>query len=115
MKVLVGGLRVAGALLAMAAASSVAQVPQTQIVDDSKAMVAPEEFAVFPWDFLPATKESFEGAKACGMNLAGFVLPENLDVVQSAGMKCWVSDPAIKIRGNEKASDGEIEATVKDA
>lgn len=114
MKFIGGALRAAGVLLAVTAASAVAQVPMSQIVDDSDAMVPPEEFVVFPWDFLPATKEQYEGAKACGMNLAGFVLPENLDVVKAAGMKCWVSDPAIKIRGNEKASDEEIERTAKE-
>lgn len=110
----ISGLRVVGVLLAVAAGNAMGQVPLTQIVDDAKAMVGPEEFAVFPWDFLPATKESYEGAKECGMNLAGFVLPGDLDKVQAAGMKCWVSDPAIKIRGNEKASEEEIEKTVKE-
>jgi hypothetical protein len=111
------GLRVVlGVLAAMAmtAGRVAAQVPQTQIVDDSKAMVPPEEFAVFPWDYLPATKEAYEEARECGMNLAGFVLPEDLDKVQAAGIKCWVADPEIKIRGAEKATDAEIEAKVKE-
>ncbi len=84
---------------------------ETQIVD-SPATVAPEVFPIFPWDILPAKKEAYADAKSCGFNLAGFVHPENLDLVASAGLKCFVASPLIKIRGNEKVSDEEIAQAV---
>jgi len=47
------------------------------------------------------------------------VKAEDLDTVHDAGLKCFVSDPAIKIRGKgkdggEAMSDEQINAAVKD-
>jgi len=99
------------ALLCAASASS-AQANSTP--DSAATAPAPESFAIFPWDRMKPSVEAYRGAKECGFNLAGFVRPENLDMVKEAGLKCFVSDPAIKIRENEKASDEEIAAVAKD-
>lgn len=81
---------------------------QTLPVEASRARVGPETFAIFPWDILKASKASYEQAKECGFNLAGFVDPENLDLVQAAGLKCFVRSDSIKIRENPRISDDQI-------
>src|SRR5262245_59138109 len=63
--------------------------------------VGPEFLAIFPWDHLPATQADYHQARECGFNLAGFVAPENLDLVAAAKMKCFVSDPSINPRGEK--------------
>ncbi len=93
---------------------SFAAIAQTLPVEAAHAPVEPETFPIFPWDILKATKESYAQAKECGFNLAGFVNADNLDLVQSAGLKCFVSSASIKIRDNEKVSDDEITATAKE-
>ena len=76
-------------------------------------LVSPEVFPIFPWDHWHASKAAYEEARACGFNLAGFAEPGDLDTIQSAGLKCFVSDPSILVRGGEKLSDNEVNARVK--
>jgi hypothetical protein len=85
--------------------------PKSQIVEEID-LAPPEVFPIFPWDILPAKQAAFEEARQCGFNLAGFVQPENLDLVAAAGMKCFVSDPSIEIRGKQ-STDEEIAQRVK--
>jgi hypothetical protein len=97
--------------IALCALSAFAQ-PESQIVDKIDFLVEPDVFPIFPWDILPAKESAYEEAKECGFNLAGFVHPENLDLVAKAKMKCFVSDESIAIRG-EKLSDEEIDKRMK--
>src|SRR5689334_19598169 len=75
---------------------------QNDIPKEAPPTVEPEVFPIFPWDQIQPTTQAYREAKECGLNLVGFVHPENLDLVRQAGMKGFVSDPAIKIRGDAK-------------
>ena len=75
--------------------------------------VGPETFPIFPWDRLQGSKSACEEAKACGFNLAGFAGVGELDAVAAAGMKCFVTDTSIEIRGAEKLTDDEVNDRVK--
>jgi hypothetical protein len=75
--------------------------------------VPPGDFAIFPWDHLAGGKDVFEQARDCGFNIAGFVTTSSLDMVQAAGLKCFVTDPLIAVRGSEKFSDEEITSRVR--
>src|SRR2546426_658936 len=60
-----------------------------------------EFFALTPWDRLRGSEgrlsvdEAARGMKACGMNLAGFVRPEDLDVCWKHGLRAIVRDPRV--------------------
>ena len=87
--------------------------------DQPPPLVSPEQFPVFPWDTIKPTKAAYEEARECGFNLAGFVHVEDLDTVHDAGLKGFVSDPSINIRGtaadgSSGLSDDQINAAVKD-
>lgn len=100
--------------LTISLAPPVAGQPVPPTVQDPDARVAPETFAIFPWDRLPGDRAAYAEARECGFNLAGFVLPENLDAVHAAGLKAFVTDPRILIRGGgEDFSDEEIVARAK--
>ena len=60
--------------------------------------VAPEEFAVLAWSWVPGDADTLNEIHACGFNLAGFVAPESLDAVAAAGLKAIVSDPSTHVR-----------------
>lgn len=68
----------------------------------------PEEFAILPWGGTPGNLEVLREIKACGFNLAGFVGPEHLDLVQQAGLKCLVSHGSTHV-GNAQAGLGDDE------
>ncbi|HON68159.1 MAG TPA: hypothetical protein PLS23_16860, partial [Phycisphaerae bacterium] len=53
----------------------------------SPARVAPEDFAILPWSWIPNDAEMLKGIYECGFNLAGFVPVDALDAVQAAGLK----------------------------
>ncbi len=86
--------------------------PVSAVADKIDFLVGPETFPIFPWDILPAKEASYEEARECGFNLAGFVDPKNLDLVAKANMKCFVADSSIAIRG-EKLPDDEIAKRMK--
>jgi hypothetical protein len=90
-----------------------ANAQMTETVDDPNFRVSAETFPIFPWDILKPDKASYDDARECGFNVAGFVHVENLDLVQSAGLKCFVSDPSIQVRGGEKLSEDDIKAAAK--
>ncbi len=90
------------------ALAGVAFGQESQLADDPDFRVPPETFPIFPWDILKPDKAVYEEAKACGFNLAGFVHVENLDLVNAAGMKCFVSDPSIQVRGGDALTDDQI-------
>jgi hypothetical protein len=77
-------------------------------------MVNPKDFAILPWDFPSGDLEMYRQIRACGFNLAGFVPPEQLDLVQEAGLKALVFDRSIHA-GNAEAvlEDAEILSRVK--
>lgn len=57
-------------------------------------------FPNLAWGFFSNKRETslsnpevLQGMKACGLNLAGFVLPADLDTVHAAGLKAFVYDP----------------------
>jgi hypothetical protein len=95
-------------------AAQAARAQQNDSPNAPTARVAPETFAIFPWDTLKSSPEAYQDAKECGFNLAGFAHAEDLDAIAAAGLQCFVSDPAIKIRGAEDASDDAIAAVAKD-
>jgi hypothetical protein len=55
-------------------------------------LVAPEDFAILPWGTTAGDRETLEGIRQCGFNLAGFVAPENVALVGEVGLKCIVHD-----------------------
>ncbi len=75
--------------------------------------VGPETFPIFPWDRLQGSKSACDEAKACGFNLAGFAEAGDLDAVEAAGLKCFVTDASIQIRGGETLTDEEVSDRVK--
>ena len=54
--------------------------------------LAPEQFAILPWGETPGDPDALASIYDCGFNLAGFVLPEHLDLVSDARLKCIVLD-----------------------
>lgn len=72
--------------------------------------LTPEQFPVFPWDELPADRASYRESYDCGFNLAGFAQPENLNLIHSAGMKCFVRDPRIMLHNHLDFTDAEIQS-----
>jgi hypothetical protein len=86
-----------------------AQVPTLEVQD---ARALPEEIVIFPWDHLTTTSQ-LAAAYDCGFNVAGFCSPDLLDDVHKLGMKCFVTDPLIMIRGGETLADAEITSRVQ--
>lgn len=70
-------------------------------------MLKPEEFAILPWGTTPGDREQLEQIKACGFNLAGFVRPDDLDLVAQVGLQCLVIDGSTHV--------GDAEAALEDA
>jgi len=68
-------------------------------------MPKPEDFAILPWGWTPPDLTQLEGIRDCGFNLAGFVAPETLDLVQQVGLKAFVSDPTTDVGDAEAALD----------
>jgi hypothetical protein len=77
-------------------------------------MPKPEDFAILPWSWTPGDAAQLEGIRECGFNLAGFVGPETLDLVQQAGLKAIVSEGPTHVGDAEAAlDDAEIARRVK--
>ncbi len=54
--------------------------------------LTPEQFAILPWGQTPGDPDVLQTIYDCGFNLAGFVEPQDLNLVQQAGLKCIVID-----------------------
>jgi hypothetical protein len=59
--------------------------------------VDPKDFALLPWGHTSGTSHTYELIRECGFNLAGFVAPEELDLVQQAGLKAIVHDSSVSL------------------
>lgn len=49
-------------------------------------------FAVMAWNHVPSDAATFRKMRECGLTVAGFVSPAELDLCQAAGLKAIVSD-----------------------
>jgi len=56
-------------------------------------MAAKLDFPILGWGWIPAERQALEGIVGCGINLAGFVHPSDLDAVAGVGLKALVYDP----------------------
>ncbi len=52
-------------------------------------------FPVMAWNSVPGDPAVLKKMHDCGLTVAGFVAPKDLDAVQAAGMKAIVSDPRV--------------------
>ncbi|MBN1899800.1 hypothetical protein JW926_00575 [Candidatus Sumerlaeota bacterium] len=76
--------------------------------------LAAEDFLLMPWGWTPGNKQAMQDIRDCGFNMAGFVAPEHVGLVQKAGLKCFVDDPNVSTMvENDKLSDTEIAERVK--
>jgi hypothetical protein len=75
--------------------------------------IAPEQFAIMPWDHTPPEPDTLATLYDCGFNLAGFVAPDGLDAVQAARLKAIVGVPDNYVTDAlAKLPDDEIAARV---
>lgn len=75
--------------------------------------LAPEDFLIMPWGWTPGDAQALKDIKDCGFNMAGFVAPEHVKLVQKAGLKCFVDDPTVSpFVTDENMTDAEIEKRV---
>lgn len=80
--------------------------------------VAPEEFAILPWNQMPGDAEVLRGVHDCGFNLAGFVSPEHLDAVKAVGLKAIVHGINVRDQAaemDEEAIRGDVRTVVSKA
>jgi hypothetical protein len=58
---------------------------------------APDEpfFPVMAWNHVPSDPAALKRMRECGLTVAGFATPAQLDAVHAAGMKAIVSDPRV--------------------
>lgn len=84
------------------------------LAQEGTGMPKPEDFAILPWSWTPGDLAQLEGIRDCGFNLAGFVTPESLDLVEQAGLKAVVSDGPTHVGDAEAAlDDAEIAKRVQ--
>lgn len=50
-------------------------------------------FPLMAWNWAPSSAAEFEQMRDCGLTVAGFVAPKDLDLCHAAGLKAIVSDP----------------------
>lgn len=50
-------------------------------------------FPLMAWNWAPSSAAEFEKMRDCGLTVAGFVAPKDLDLCHAAGLKAIVSDP----------------------
>lgn len=63
----------------------------------------PTEFGIFMWGAIPGSVPTLKRAKEAGMTIAGFATPQQLNMVQEAGLTAFVWP-----------SEAEMEAAIKD-
>ena len=77
-------------------------------------MLKPSEFAILPWGGTEGDLDVLKDIRECGFNLAGFVRPENLDLVSKADLQCLVSDGTTHVGDAEAQLDqAEIDKRVQ--
>ena len=81
---------------------------------ENMAMLTPEEFPIIPWGWTAGDKKALEEIKDCGFNLAGFVAPQHVKMVEKVGLKCIVDDPRISnnIPRDKELTDAEVAKTI---
>jgi hypothetical protein len=52
-----------------------------------------EFFPLMPWNWAPSDPAAFTTMRECGLTMAGFVAPKDLDLCTAAGLKAIVADP----------------------
>lgn len=52
-------------------------------------------FPLMAWNWAPSNAATFQQMRACGLTLAGFVTPRELDLCHAAGLRAIVSDPRV--------------------
>ena len=55
--------------------------------------VSPREFALMAWGATPSDSTQLNWMRQAGLNISGFCSPDQLDMVDAAGLTCFVSDP----------------------
>ena len=79
-----------------------------------KPMLKPSEFAILPWGGTGGDLDVLKDIRECGFNLAGFVRPENLDLVSKADLQCLVTDGTTHVGDAEAQLDqAEIDRRVQ--
>lgn len=64
------------------------------ILCTSSAAPKPESFfPLMAWNSIPSDAATFKKMRECGLTVAGFVSPKDLDLCHQAGLKAIVSDP----------------------
>lgn len=84
--------RVAAALVAATLTTGCATTPSAD------APAAPHEAEVFPimaWNWVPSDAKVMNQMRECGLTIAGFVAPNDLDLCHAAGLKAIVHDPRV--------------------
>lgn len=79
------------------------------------AMLTPEEFPIIPWGWTAGDEKALKDIKDCGFNLAGFVAPQHVKLVEKAGLRCIVDDPRISnnIPRDKAMTDIEVAETIE--
>ncbi len=83
--------------------------------EDVPTRVAPEDFAILAWSWMPGEADVLSEIRDCGFNLAGFVAPESLDAVAAAGLKAIVSDASAHVDDRQEGRDESSIAEVVNA
>lgn len=52
-------------------------------------------FPLMAWNWAPSDAATFQRMRECGLTVAGFVTPKELDLCQAAGLRAIVSDPRV--------------------
>jgi hypothetical protein len=73
-------------LLELTAAAQTARHPKP---------ASPKEFAVMAWGGSPSDPGQLQGMRDAGLNISGFCRPQDLGLVQAAGLTCFIRDPRI--------------------
>ena len=68
-------------------------------------MLEPDEFPILPWGETPGDLDALKELRACGFNLAGFVGPDDLDLVSEAGLKGLVFHSSARVDENDGSLD----------
>ncbi len=76
--------------------------------------LAAEDFLLMPWGWSPGNAQVLKDIKDCGFNMAGFVAPEFVRLVEKAGLKCFVDDPNVSTQvWSTEMTDAEIAKRVE--